>query len=211
MKVVCPTCNTSYNIPDNKIPQGKRVTATCKRCGGKIIIETRAQEIETEDFAFDTDSGQEFKEGVTNFVGVSRATPELKKTSVILMLFLTAITLGIYYPIWCLKRKKEINNLQSKEKLGSGVFVFAIVAYSLTLLSGLISGFLEGLTGGRSAFQNFLDLAFNILNLVVGISLLVRCFKIRRILQEHFNKSLSAVATFFFQIYYLQYKINRLS
>jgi len=39
MKVVCPRCNTSYNIPSNKIPQEKRATTTCKNCGGKIVIE----------------------------------------------------------------------------------------------------------------------------------------------------------------------------
>lgn len=39
MKIVCPVCNTSYKIPSNKIPQGKRAVATCKKCGGKIVIE----------------------------------------------------------------------------------------------------------------------------------------------------------------------------
>jgi predicted Zn finger-like uncharacterized protein len=39
MKTVCPTCNTVYNIPDNKIPPGKSAVATCRKCGGKIVIE----------------------------------------------------------------------------------------------------------------------------------------------------------------------------
>ena len=39
MKVVCPTCNTSYNIPGDKIPKAKRAVASCKKCGGKIVIE----------------------------------------------------------------------------------------------------------------------------------------------------------------------------
>jgi len=42
MKIICPRCNTSYNIPSNKIPQEKRATITCKNCGGKIIIEPSA-------------------------------------------------------------------------------------------------------------------------------------------------------------------------
>jgi hypothetical protein len=39
MKIICPTCNTSYKIPGDRIPSGKRSVATCKRCGGKIVIE----------------------------------------------------------------------------------------------------------------------------------------------------------------------------
>ena len=43
MKVVCPTCNTSYNVPNDKIPQGRRIVAACKKCGAKIIIEPSAE------------------------------------------------------------------------------------------------------------------------------------------------------------------------
>lgn len=39
MKVVCPTCNASYKIPGGRIPSGRKAVATCKRCGGKIVIE----------------------------------------------------------------------------------------------------------------------------------------------------------------------------
>ena len=42
MKIVCPTCNTSYKIPADRIPSGKRGVATCKRCGGKIVIEPKS-------------------------------------------------------------------------------------------------------------------------------------------------------------------------
>lgn len=39
MEIICSICNTKYNIPDERIPHGKRGTATCKKCGGSIIIE----------------------------------------------------------------------------------------------------------------------------------------------------------------------------
>lgn len=39
MKIICPTCNASYKIPGDRIPSGRRAVATCKRCGGKIVIE----------------------------------------------------------------------------------------------------------------------------------------------------------------------------
>jgi predicted Zn finger-like uncharacterized protein len=37
MKIICPQCNTTYNITDSKIPE-KGAVASCKRCGNKIVI-----------------------------------------------------------------------------------------------------------------------------------------------------------------------------
>jgi predicted Zn finger-like uncharacterized protein len=36
--IVCPHCNSTYRIPESKIP-AKGGTATCKKCGGRIVIE----------------------------------------------------------------------------------------------------------------------------------------------------------------------------
>jgi len=155
---------------------------------------------------------------------LSQSAPELEKMSVILLIFLTVVTAGIYYPVWFLKKRNAINNLQSKEKLGSGVFVFAIVVSSISLFVGLLSGVMEALAEGLGrmdlmltvkGLDLWLDLFSRILGWVAGITLLVQCFKVRRIFNEHFNVhlqrgiSFSGVATLFFQIYYLQYKINR--
>ncbi len=41
MKIVCPQCNASYMIPDNKIPEGRTVNARCKRCGKKFAVKSR--------------------------------------------------------------------------------------------------------------------------------------------------------------------------
>jgi predicted Zn finger-like uncharacterized protein len=38
VKIVCPTCNTAYAIPDRNIPT-ERTLAPCKKCGGKILAE----------------------------------------------------------------------------------------------------------------------------------------------------------------------------
>jgi predicted Zn finger-like uncharacterized protein len=46
MKITCPTCNAAYNIPNDKIPVGKRVSATCKKCAGKIVIEPKLDKVE---------------------------------------------------------------------------------------------------------------------------------------------------------------------
>jgi len=145
---------------------------------------------------------------------------ELKKTSVVLLIFLTIITFGIYYPVWFLRKRNGVNNLQSKEKLGSGVFVFSIAVFSISLFVTLLSGAMEGLAEGLGEMDFMLiakglDSFSIILDSVAGITLLVQCFKVRRIFNEHFNThlqrgiSFAGAATFFFQIYYLQYKMNR--
>jgi len=144
----------------------------------------------------------------------------IKKTSVILTIIFTIITAGIYYPCWFLTRRDQINTLHSDEKIGKGIFIFGIVVFSIALFLALVSGFLEGM-GEELGPAEFLAMAKGVdainslLSLVVGIILLVQCFKVRRIFRNHFNEylgrniSFSGLATFFFQIYYLQYKINR--
>ena len=99
MRIVCPTCNAAYNIASNKIPPGRVASTTCKKCGGKIVIESRAEKVESEDFEFDIDREQEGKVAETSFEEVSQPTPELKKASVILLIFLCVITFSIYYPV----------------------------------------------------------------------------------------------------------------
>ncbi len=41
MKIVCPQCNAGYMIPDGKVPEGRTVNATCKRCGKKFAVQSR--------------------------------------------------------------------------------------------------------------------------------------------------------------------------
>jgi predicted Zn finger-like uncharacterized protein len=38
MKIICPKCNTVYNVPSDKMPKTKVMTA-CKKCGEHIVIE----------------------------------------------------------------------------------------------------------------------------------------------------------------------------
>jgi len=151
--------------------------------------------------------------------GVPAAT--VKRTPVILIILFTVITAGIYYPAWFLTRRHAINALQSKEKLGAGVFIFGIVVFSLSLLLMMASGVFEGLYEALHdaeylAISKGIEAIDKILSAVIGITLLVQCYKVRRILREHFNTHFghnvywSGVMIFFFQIYYLQYKVNRL-
>ncbi len=145
---------------------------------------------------------------------------DIKKTPVILTIFFAIITAGIYFPCWFLTRRDKINELHSDEKLVKGVFIFGIVVFSISLFLMFVSGFLEGMAESLGsveflAMAELIDAIDSLLSLAVAIILLVQCFKVRRIFRNHFNEHLgrniyfSGLLTFFFQIHYLQYKINR--
>lgn len=41
MKIVCTYCEKVYQVPDHKIPLGKKLTAKCKVCGNGIVVERK--------------------------------------------------------------------------------------------------------------------------------------------------------------------------
>lgn len=41
MKVVCETCSKSFNLPDDRLPKGKRVSFPCPACKSKITLDLR--------------------------------------------------------------------------------------------------------------------------------------------------------------------------
>ncbi|MDH4179901.1 MAG: DUF4234 domain-containing protein [Armatimonadota bacterium] len=132
--------------------------------------------------------------------------------SVPLLVLLVMITFGIYGPVWFLKRLAAFNSLQSREKFGAGVFVFVIVVFSISLLLAFISGAIADVDGGPTP----LDAVIRLLDLVAGITMLVQCFKARRVIHDHYrgvlqrDVQISGVALFFFHEWCLQYVINRL-
>lgn len=150
--------------------------------------------------------------------GPVQESKEPKKISVLLVLVLTIITFGIYYPVWFLKRRDALNNFKSEVTLNKGVFIGLIVISVISLLLAFVSGFAEGMYEEGLLASNIspiLDAFGNVLDLVYVIIMIIECFKVRRIFAEHFNDYLnieipfSKVATFFFGVLYLQYKINR--
>ena len=147
---------------------------------------------------------------------------DFKKVNIALMVLLTLITFGIYNAYWYLSRKNDINKLSSSNKVSSGFFIFAIVLQSISLILSLLSGFLEGI--GESLNQYAILLlarqmkSFDpYINIILFIIFVFSAFKVKRIFQDHLSDitgspyPFSALATFFFQIWYLQYKVNRLS
>ena len=144
---------------------------------------------------------------------------DLKRRSVLLMIVLTIITFGLYYPIWFLRRRAALNGMDSPRKLRVWPFLIFIAFFVLQFTVGVASG--PGPveqtigTGG--------SLLLSLAQLAVGILMLVQCFFAKDILEDHLagpednvpnpllveKVKLSGLMTFFFQIFYLQYVINR--
>ena len=143
-----------------------------------------------------------------------------KKTPVFLTILYRLITLGIYTPCWFITRCDQINELNSKERLNKGPFVFVIVIACICFFLSFVSGFVQGFYGEFINLEaltivNRLDAGVMCLSWIAWIILVVQRFKVKRIFIDHFNKHLGedaifcGFATFFFNIHYLQYKINR--
>lgn len=39
MEIVCDNCNTRLSVPDDKIPEGQRVSIKCPKCQNKVIVD----------------------------------------------------------------------------------------------------------------------------------------------------------------------------
>lgn len=143
----------------------------------------------------------------------------LKQRSVLLMIVFTVVTLGLYYPIWFLRRRKALNGLNSSKKVALWPVLLFGASFAVEFILGMIAGGapVEETVGA-------IPMAFLIvLRLTVGISMIWQYFVIKDILEDHLNSpddgtipsvfvervQLSGLATFFLSIFYLQYTINR--
>lgn len=138
----------------------------------------------------------------------------LEKMSVVKLVILTAVTGGVYTAYWFLKRLDAINSLNSEHRVGQGVFGFIIAG---CLVNAAIVFYLAFAGPGlEEGFALRLLNTSNLLGLAVNVAVLVQTFKVRRILLDHYVVHLgrevgfSWIFTFFFSVFYLQFKINRL-
>ena len=135
------------------------------------------------------------------------------------MIVFTILTFGLYYPIWFLRRRAALNRLDSPRKLPVWPFVIVIAWLVFQFFVGMALSSrppAEAIAPGANLFLSLVQLA-------VGILLLVQSFVTKDILEDHLSGpgeevpnplfvnavKLSGVMTFFFQIFYLQYVINR--
>ena len=143
----------------------------------------------------------------------------LKRRSVVLMIVLSIVTFGLYYPIWFLRRRAALNRLDSPRKLRLWPFVVVIAWFVFQFIMGIAAGSAppEQTSGAGAA------VLLNVVQLAVGILMVIQSFFTKDILEDHLvgpgdrvpnplfveTVKLSGVMTFLFQIFYLQYVINR--
>jgi hypothetical protein len=155
----------------------------------------------------------------------------LERNNVLIVILLTVVTLGFYYPYWFIRNRSGINSLNTSQKLGLGVPASVFVVWLCCFVFNTVSGMLEesnsvphfGLSATLFSWIGGFEM---IASLGGAILLLIQAFKVKRILEAHStvsdagpfanslyllqSSSYSSVATFFFGIFYLQYKINEI-
>ena len=145
----------------------------------------------------------------------------LKRRSVLVMIVLFMVTFGFYYPIWFLRRRTALNRLDSPRKLRLWPFVTVMVWFVIQFVVGFIVG--ASAAPPEQMIGKTATGLINLLRLPVGILMVVQCFFIKDILEDHLagpgdrvpnslfvdTVKLSGLMTFLFQIFYLQYVINR--
>jgi len=143
----------------------------------------------------------------------------LERRSVVLMILLSVATLGLYYPLWFLRRRAALNSLDSPRKLDAWPFVLCL-GYWIAQFGIAVAA--RGLPV-EAAFGQGISSLLSLAQVGVGIVMVVQCFYIRDILEDHLagpedaipagihsnSVQPSRMMTLFFQNFYLQYVINR--
>jgi hypothetical protein len=127
---------------------------------------------------------------------------ESERRPVILAILLTLVTAGFYPSIWLLRRRPFLDRQDTATKLGSGLPIIIIVLTFLTIMLDLAGREAAGI--GKMG------------SLAVGVIGLIANFRVLNILRSVSSRTgrflgFSTMGTFFFGIYYLQYKINQMA
>jgi hypothetical protein len=147
----------------------------------------------------------------------------LKKTPVLVMVAVFVITAGFYYPIWFLRRRNALNEMESSRRLPRWPFVLMLIQLAAEFILGALIGARR--PAGPMPWQLDATAVLNIIRLPIGVVMVVESLIAKDILEDHllgasgnaemdrFDRDalkLSAMATFFFQLFYLQHVINRI-
>lgn len=128
-----------------------------------------------------------------------------KRVPVFLTVIFSLVTAGIYIPCWFLSRRKLLNQTYSSEAISIVPPVIILMLYSFAI-AAFIPVQLFGTIWGL-AFYNYFNTVITYLGIAV---ILYLSFQTRSLLNGLFEKKkFSALCTFLFNIWYLQYKMNR--
>ena len=152
-------------------------------------------------------------------LGSGETKSGLKRRSLVVMILLLIVTLGIYYLVWFFRRRPGLNRLDSRRKLPLWPLLMFAAYFGLQVVLAV----LVGDASPEQVWGPEVAMGLSLLQLAVGILMLVQCFAIKDIIEDHaqgpdteterglFNPrvKLSGLMTFFFSIFYLQYAINK--
>ena len=142
----------------------------------------------------------------------------LWRRSIVLMIVLTIVTFGLYYPIWFLRRRAALDRLDAPRKLQAWPFILFLAFHLMSV--GLALAADSAPADEREGMANgVMDIA----RLALAVLMVVQCFYVKDILEDHLSgpgdqvsNSLlsdavkpSAMMTLFFGAFYLQHIINR--
>ena len=152
-------------------------------------------------------------------VGSGEPEAGLKRRSLVAMVLLVIVTLGVYYMVWFFRRRPGLNRLDSRRKLPLWPLLMFAAYFGLQVVLAVLAGDATPEQVWGSEVAMFLSL----MQLAVAILMLVQCFAIKDIIEDHAqgpdgatehalfrpHVKLSGLMTFFFSIFYLQYAINK--
>jgi len=145
----------------------------------------------------------------------------IKKAPDILTIIFDFLTGGIYSASWFLIRRQGFNQISRSKKLGMSIPIICLIMFVLNLMFSVAGGAIAGIAEttrdeGLIILAQKIEMICKALAYVGSFLLLVPSFKAKSMLEAHlkdkdrFALSLSGAATFFFRIYYLQYRINKI-
>ena len=130
-----------------------------------------------------------------------------REKSVFLLAILSSITFGIYSSIWYIKRADELNNIGTEKKLSKKIGIFLIFLSIAIILININNLFMK--------IQGIIiEVLISIIIIIyIGLSLFL-AFRTRTIINEAWkdkgvNRKVSWFFTLIFNLFYLQYEINR--
>ncbi len=146
-------------------------------------------------------------------------TPPQKK-NVALLWILSTITLNIYSAIWFIKKSRELNTLGTQKKLKETLtviyLIITIVAIPILILLFVFSTLaITKPNLDYASIFTIIAIIYSIIALFILILVLFMSFCIRTIINETLTKKgvtkkISWFFTLIFNIFYLQYEINRI-
>jgi len=126
--------------------------------------------------------------------------------SVALVVALELFTCGLYTPIWFIQRGRFLNGLDTSESINDGMSIASLTVWVLSFFAVVFSGIMHN--------PGLMRLA-HLANLTGAVVVIIMSFRAREMIEQHMRRigqhvRLSGLATFFLQVIYLQYHINRI-